>query len=101
GYLFGVAAECALKHIMFDSGMRPSGVRRDDPFFAHFEELKTLLRDTAAGRRASELLRYANDQGLMQHWDTDMRYSHGNDIESKWIEKWRGHAKDLVERMDG
>lgn len=48
GYLFGIAAECALKHMMASSGMRPlpESQRRDDPFYAHFEELK--IKDDAA-----------------------------------------------------
>jgi hypothetical protein len=51
GYLYGIAAECALKEIMRQSGMRPLAVeeRRDDPFYAHFPQLKTLLRDSACG----------------------------------------------------
>jgi hypothetical protein len=41
GYLYGIAAECALKQIMRDSGMRelPPDQRRDDPFYSHFPEL--------------------------------------------------------------
>jgi hypothetical protein len=54
GYLFGIAAECALKHLMLTSGMRPLPIesRREDPFYAHFEELKAILRDSASGRLA-------------------------------------------------
>lgn len=49
GYLFGLAAECALKQMMIASGMKPLSERdrRQDPFFAHFEELKTMVRDRA------------------------------------------------------
>src|SRR6266581_1034831 len=71
GYLFGLAAECALKHLMKVSGMRPlpENERHDDPFFAHFENLKTLLRNTASGRWAGELRRYAEKSSFMQQWD--------------------------------
>jgi hypothetical protein len=77
GYLFGIAAECALKQIMLDSGMRPLAAdkRRDDPFYVHFEDLKTLLRDTSEGRRRSDLITLANDSSFMQNWDITMRYS--------------------------
>ncbi len=102
GYLFGLAAECALKHLMILSGMRPlpENQRRDDPFFAHFEYLKTLLRDTAFGRRAGELRRYAETSSFMHRWDVSMRYSHGKDIRSDWISRWRSDARDIVAAMD-
>jgi len=50
GYLFGIAAECALKQMMLASGMRPrrEEERRNDPFYAHFESLKSMLRDSAS-----------------------------------------------------
>src|ERR1700694_1375541 len=74
GYLFGLAAECALKQMMIASGMRPlvEANRRDDPFYAHFEELKTLLRDNAYGRLVTELRRYAEKTAFMQFWDVSM-----------------------------
>lgn len=103
GYLFGLAAECALKHLMTLSGMRPlpNDQRRDDPFFAHFESLKTLLRNTASGRRSGELRRYAETTSFMQQWDVSMRYSHGRDVNSDWVSRWRSDARDVVNAMDG
>jgi hypothetical protein len=102
GYLFGLAAECALKHLMMLSGMRPlpENQRRDDPYFAHFESLKTLLRNTASGRRAGELRRYAETTSFMQQWDVSMRYSHGRDVRSEWVARWRSDAKSVVSAMD-
>jgi HEPN domain-containing protein len=102
GYLFGLAAECALKHLMILSGMRPlpENQRRDDPYFAHFESLKTLLRNTASGRRAGELRRYAETTSFMQQWDVSMRYSHGRDIRPEWVIRWRSDAKSVVSAMD-
>jgi len=45
GYLFGLSGELAVKAMMRDSGMTPLSPdrRRDDPFFAHFPELKSRL----------------------------------------------------------
>ncbi|HXH43808.1 MAG TPA: hypothetical protein VNK51_08180 [Bradyrhizobium sp.] len=102
GYLYGIAAECALKHLMNLSGMRPlpDHKRRDDPFFAHFEELKTLLRNSASGRRSGELRKYAERSSFMQQWDVTMRYSHGRDIRPEWVDRWRSDAKDVVGAMD-
>ena len=102
GYLFGIAAECALKQIMIASGMRPlaESERRDDPFYAHFEELKSMLRDTATGRLRTELRRYAENSAFMQHWDVSMRYSHGRDVRSEWVDQWQKDARDVTGAMD-
>ena len=102
GYLFGIAAECAIKQMMFNSGMRelPIEKRKEDPFYAHFEELKTLLCDNAYGRLAAELTCYAENSSFMQHWATSMRYSHGKDIRIEWVNCWHRDAKDIVETMD-
>lgn len=96
GYLFGLAAECALKQIMLDSGMRPSEPRSEDPFYAHFEELKRLVRDNAKGRRSDELRRYAEKSSFMQHWDVTMRYSDGREIRDEWITRWHEDAKNIT-----
>ncbi|WP_437528564.1 hypothetical protein WME79_45875 [Sorangium sp. So ce726] len=102
GYLYGIAAECALKEMMRDSGMRqlPPNQRRDDPFYAHFPELKTLLRDCARGRRSGELRKYAEDGQLMQDWDTTMRYAPGKEILPRHVERWREQAERLRQAME-
>ncbi|MBI1208449.1 MAG: hypothetical protein GC191_14330 [Azospirillum sp.] len=102
GYLFGIAAECALKQMMLASGMHqmPETERRADPFYAHFEELKSLLRDKVSGRLAADLRRYAENSAFMQYWDASMRYSHGKDVNSRWIDCWRQNAKDAIGTMD-
>lgn len=102
GYLFGISGELALKEIMRVSGMRPLSPndRRNDPFYAHFPALKTLLRDTARGRRSAELRRIAENSTLFQHWDTDMRYAPTSDIPDGWIVTWKQSAEELVELMN-
>jgi hypothetical protein len=102
GYLFGIAAECALKQMMVNRGMRrlPEDQRRNDPFYAHFEELKTLLRDISQGRSWRELNAFVSDSSFMQHWDVSMRYSHGKDIERRWVEKWSQDARNVVGAMN-
>lgn len=102
GYLFGLSGELAVKAIMRSSGMMPLSAqeRRDDPFYAHFPELKTRLRDVAKGRRAGELRKIAETPALFQQWDTDMRYAPTEDIEKAWVEAWRSSAHELVNRMD-
>ncbi|WP_258593176.1 hypothetical protein [Mesorhizobium sp. AR07] len=90
GYLFGIAAECALKSLMQSLGIKPLAreYRWNDPFYAHFKELKTLIRDHSEGRKHHDLLKYANDGRFMEHWDVTMRYSDGKLIEDAWVTLW-------------
>ena len=48
GYLFGLAAECAVKAM----AARIPAARCDEIFYAHFPELRTLVRDKAQGHGA-------------------------------------------------
>jgi hypothetical protein len=101
GYLFGLAGELAVKELMRDSTMRPlpPAERHDDPFYAHFPVLKTML-STAQGRRAGELRKLSEDPGLFQYWDTDMRYAPTKDIDSRWVDAWKASAERLIDRME-
>lgn len=102
GYLFGIAAECAVKAIMRDSAMRPLSpeARRDDPYYAHFPQLKTMLRNSAHGRRAGELRRWSEDPNFMRDWDTDMRYAPAKDIASSDVARWRESAEQAIGAMN-
>lgn len=101
GYLFGLSGELAVKQMMRNSGMRPKAPeqRRDDPFYAHFEHLKSCLIDTIEGRLAGELRSIAEDASLFQFWSTDMRYAPTTDILDKWVEAWQKSARSLVDKM--
>lgn len=101
GYLFGVAGECALKQLMRESGIRPKGIRREDPFYAHFPALKTMLRDRICGRHSEMLRRFVEDNALMNEWDTDMRYAPGSDVTARRVDRWRQDAKRLIDAMEG
>lgn len=100
GYLYGLAAECALKHAMWKSGMRERGNKNDDPFYAHFELLKTLLRDNAQGRLASKLLQIAENSRFMQRWDVTMRYSDGQLVDRNMVDRWKNDASLALILMD-
>ena len=100
GYLYGVAAECALKQLMRASGMLPQADKRGDPFFLHFPELKTALRVSAAGRLQSRLLRYANDNRLMREWDVKMRYAPSWDVLAMPLDEWAEQARRLTADME-
>lgn len=78
----------------------PEEQRREDPFFAHFPDLKSLLRDRVHGRHAGILRRFAEDSGLMQEWHTDMRYAPGRDIQPRWVARWLADAQRLLKAMN-
>jgi hypothetical protein len=100
GYLFGLAGELAVKQIMRESGLRPlpTSQRRDDPFYAHFPELKRLLQDQAEGRRAAVLLRVAKSNDFRE-WDTNMRYAPTQDVKAPLVDAWRAEAQNFVDQM--
>jgi hypothetical protein len=97
GYLYGIAAECAIKAMMIEAGLRPSGQpRREDPFFLHFPELRTMIRDRLKGRKGTPLIAYIEDDAFMNQWSTRMRYSHGRDIRPQWVSAWAEQARQAV-----
>jgi hypothetical protein len=101
GYLFGLAGELAIKELMRDSGMKPlpPSERNDDPFFAHFPTLKTML-STASGRRSGDLRKFSEDPRLFQNWDIAMRYAPTKEVDANWVELWKASAALLIERME-
>ena len=98
GYLYGLAAECGIKALMLTLGMRHAADARrsDDPFYAHFTRLKTMLRDDARARQHEDLRKFTEDDHFMEHWDVAMRYSDGKDIKKAWVDGWRQNAKDVM-----
>ena len=102
GYLYGLAAELALKEIMRQSGIQqlPPTDRANDPYWKHFPELKTMLSLQLRGRRDGELRKYASNNSLFANWDIKMRYAHTNDVQPSWIAAWKKDAEDLVSKMD-
>lgn len=101
GYLFGLAGELAVKQIMRESGIQPlpPAQRRDDPFYAHFPELKRLLQERLSGRRAGVLLNVANSDNCFREWNTSMRYAPTKDVRESFVDVWREDAKKLVDQM--
>lgn len=99
GYLYGIAAECAVKAMMLDARLVPKG-GKEDPFYAHFPELRTMLRDSLAGRRGGQLLAFISDDSFMNHWNTDMRYCNGEEIQASWVDAWQTQARHVRAAMD-
>jgi hypothetical protein len=94
GYLYGIAAECAVKLMACEIGLRDQAI-----LFAHFPELRTLLRSVLLGRRASPLARFVNDDAFMNNWHVKMRYCGGNEIRSEWIDSWKQQAHRVLSAM--
>lgn len=100
GYLFGIAAECAIKSMMIDAGLKSAIIeRRADPYYAHFPSLRTILRDQLQGRRGTPLIRFIEDAAFMAQWSTDMRYSPGSEVLLAWVDRWAEQAKAAVTAM--
>src|SRR5262245_34711047 len=100
GYLFGIAAECAFKAMMLRYNFPPSGSRYDDPFYAHFQELKAMALERLKGRYSGRLRNFCERSDFMQYWDITMRYSNGKEVQPQWIERWRTHASEIIAAMD-
>jgi hypothetical protein len=102
GYLFGIAGELAVKQLMLDNGMKPlsDGDRRDDPFFAHFPDLRSMLARLTKGQRFREIRKLVEDPSLFQNWDITMRYAPTQGINEKWVDAWKSSAEKLIKQMD-
>jgi len=98
GYLYGIAAECAIKAMMLEAGIRPLDLenRKADPFFAHFPTLRTMLKDSLHGRNSATLRRKIENDNFFSQWDIEMRYCKGSDINNRWVESWKDQANDIV-----
>jgi len=95
GYLYGIAAECAIKTMMENIPL----ARRQEAFYAHFPELRTLLRDTLQGRSARPLSAFINDDRFLNNWHVSMRYADAQQISEQWVTAWREQARRAVSAM--
>ena len=102
GYVYGLAAELAIKEIMRQSGIPRLGPdkRKNDPYWKHFPELKDLLALQLRGRREGELRKYVEDKNLFANWSIGMRYARSEEVNPVWIAKWKKSAEDLIARMN-
>jgi hypothetical protein len=103
GYLYGIAAECAIKHIMRHAGLTahlPKGKDKNNPMYAHFPSLKILLRNYIQGRMA-QVLRPVLDDQFMQDWDISMRYTATRSVSKKKVDHWRNQARSIIITMRG
>lgn len=98
GYLYGIAAECAVKQMMKPVSFPPQK-DKDAAFFSHFPELRTLLRDALNGRNLKPLSHFINNDAFMNNWEITMRYADGGQIHPAWVDSWAKQTKDVVNAM--
>jgi hypothetical protein len=101
GYLYGIAAECAVKAMMLQAGIKPLAAthRREDPFFLHYPQLQSALRDRLRGRVSTPLLQVVNNKEFLDHWTTDMRYAPSKEVKASWVTKWQAQARQTVDSI--
>ncbi|MFJ3469653.1 hypothetical protein [Pseudomonas sp. NPDC090201] len=100
GYLYGIAAECGIKALMQQAGFRLSQSRENDPYYAHFPALRTLLRNRLEGRNAAVLRRHIYNDNFFSEWDISMRYGKGASISARAIDQWKLQAISVVGSID-
>lgn len=98
GYLYGIAAELAVKAMMWSLGMRELEQREEDPYYCHFPDLKTRLRDHLSGRHESTLTEFIADR-FMSEWDISMRYAGSATVRKRPIDRWKKDACRALEKM--
>jgi hypothetical protein len=94
-YLFGIAAECALKFM----AQRVQNCRTDEIMYAHFPDLRTLLRDAAQGRYAQDILRIVEPENYMGGWAIKVRYAPSDEVLRRPVDDWAEQAGRTVNAM--
>lgn len=92
GYHFGYAAECAIKSTLYRHGIPRRENRRNDPYWAHFPELRTFLIRDGKGRLPQKLYDPIAHSSFMQYWDTDIRYAKNGSVQERRAMSWREQA---------
>jgi hypothetical protein len=95
GYHFGFAVECAIKLVLFQHNIPRRSERRNDPFWAHFPELRTLLVRDGKGRLPGKLYSLIAHSNFLEHWDTDIRYARNHSVDADRASVWRKQADDI------
>ena len=73
---------------------------KDAILYAHFPELRTLLRDALGGRNVKPLWTFLFNDEFMNNWHVAMRYADAKQVRSEWVDAWQKQAKDAVGAME-
>lgn len=98
GYLYGISAECAVKEMVKTVSITTPGMR-DKIYYAHFPELRSLLRESIQGRSGQPLMRLVGNDDFMNQWHISMRYAESSQILDTWVDRWRDQARLAVTTM--
>jgi hypothetical protein len=100
GYLYGIAAECAIKQMVIPLPMSADQNKKAIEY-AHFPDLRTLLRDALQGRHPNVTLlsRFVLNDSFMNNWHISMRYADARQIRDEWVKAWQEQAKAAVGAM--
>ncbi len=96
GYHFGFAAECAIKSVLYKHNIPRHADRREDPYWAHFPDLRTILIRDGKGRLSQRLYEVIAKGSFMQEWDTDIRYAVNGSVSEARASRWRDQADEVI-----
>jgi hypothetical protein len=96
GYHYGYAVECALKSVLYRHNIPRQADRRNDPYWAHFPELRTLLIRDGKGRLPQRIYNLIAQGAFMQYWDTDIRYAIDRAVDEQQANRWRKEADKIL-----
>lgn len=99
GYLYGIAAECAVKQMAISLRISDEHSKKAI-HYAHFPDLRTMLRDTFQGRSARGLWAFVVHDAFMNNWSIAMRYADAKQIRGEWVDAWRDQARRVVGVME-
>lgn len=103
-YLYGLAAECAVKALL-KALKTPEPRDKTGPYYAHFPELRGLLADAIQGRGAHVLEPFTKNS-FLSDWDIVVRYAKTDEIVGESdgrdarYRRWQDNAKVAVSTME-
>lgn len=98
GYLYGIAAECAIKQMVIALPLPPQ-YDKNSILYLHFPELRNILGEALARRRGESLLAFVHNNAFMNNWHVSMRYADARQILPHWITAWQQDARRAVNAM--
>lgn len=93
GYHFGLAAECAVKHVL----VRDCGLRSHEaPWWQHFPDLRNDGLLHINSRQGAELRKLLEAPAYMQEWNITMRYAENGAIDAVRLQRWQTQANQAL-----
>jgi hypothetical protein len=99
GYLYGIAAECAIKQMVIPLSLPPQYDKDYILRRTHFPKLRIMLRDALGQRKGIPLRVFIADDAFMNNWHVKMRYADARQILPEWVDAWQRQARAAVNAM--